>query len=147
MRLVDGNQRQPALGQHFRKAAHPQPLRRNKQELQISIQIIHARLARHRPFQAGVDPRHLEAKRAEFGRLVFHQRDQRRNHQRRPAPGQRRKLIAQRLARTGRHHQQQVASGHRGAADCLLVGAKTREPKCGSKQISQVGRIGGSGRQ
>ena len=61
VRLINGNQRQRPLRQHLRKSRHPQPLRRNKQELQRPLQIIHARLPRHAPLQPGMDPRHLAA--------------------------------------------------------------------------------------
>ncbi|MEN3280110.1 MAG: hypothetical protein V7607_1250, partial [Solirubrobacteraceae bacterium] len=40
--------------------------------------------------------------------LIVHQRDQRRDDQRRPLACQRRHLVAQRLARAGRHHRERV---------------------------------------
>ena len=36
VRLVDDDQRNRPLGQHLRKARHPQPLRRDEQELQFA---------------------------------------------------------------------------------------------------------------
>ena len=35
MRLINSDQRQPAFGEHLCKSRHAQPLRRNKQELQV----------------------------------------------------------------------------------------------------------------
>jgi hypothetical protein len=77
MRLVNGDQRRLALGQHLAEARHAQPLRRNEEELQRSMQVIHAGLPRLRPVEAGVNPPHAQAQRSELGRLVLHQRNQR----------------------------------------------------------------------
>ena len=63
MRFVDGDQRRLALGQHLAEARHAQPLRRNEEELQAAIQIIHAGLPRLRPVEAGVNPPHPQAER------------------------------------------------------------------------------------
>ena len=127
MRLVDGDQRRLALGQHLAEARNPQPLRRNEEELQRALQIIHAGLARLRAVQAGVNPPHAQTERGELGRLIFHQGNQRRDDQRRSAQGDRRQLIAERLAKASRHHQNQVAPVDGRAADRLLIGAEARE--------------------
>ncbi len=63
MRFVDGDQGRLALGQHLAKAGNPQPLRRNEEELQCTLQIIHADLTRLGAVQAGVNPPHAQAKR------------------------------------------------------------------------------------
>ena len=101
VRFVDGDQRRLALRQHLRKAAHPQALRRDEQELQLAVQIIDASLARD---AARSRPEWMRstAKPSSFSLadLVLHQRDQRADHQRRAAPRDSRQLVAQRLART-----------------------------------------------
>ena len=145
VRLVDGDQRQLALGQHLGEAGHAQPLRRDEEKLQRALQIIHAGLAGHAAVKAGVNPRHSQAQRGELGGLVVHQRDQRRDHQRRAAARQRRQLIAERLAGAGGHHQQQVAPLDGGAAHRLLIGAKAREAKGGAQKLNEIIRIEGSG--
>jgi len=61
--------------------------------------------------------------------LVMHQRDQRRNDQRRAFPGERRQLIAERLARAGRHHRQRMLSREHAAHDVLLRAAEGVEAK------------------
>ena len=106
VRLINSNQRKRALRQHLRKSGNPQPLRSNKKELKIAIEIVRTRLPRSSAVHAGMNPRHLEPKRNELRSLVFHQRNQRRNHQRGTAASKRGKLIAQALARARRHHQQ-----------------------------------------
>ena len=63
MRFVDGDERRLALGQHLGKPRHAQPFRRNEEELQAAIQIIHASLPRLRPVEAGVNPPHTQAER------------------------------------------------------------------------------------
>ena len=62
MRLVDSDQREPLFPEHLNKARHAQPLRRNKQELQRALQIIHASLPRLRALQARMNPRRAQAK-------------------------------------------------------------------------------------
>ena len=63
MRLVDGDQRQLALGQHLGKSGHAQPLRRDEQELQIAVADNRAHLTRRAALQAGVNARHAQAQR------------------------------------------------------------------------------------
>ena len=138
MRLVNRDQRQPLLGQHLRKPRHPQPLRSNKKKLQLTAQVIHASLPRHRPIQPRVNPRHLQPQRPQLRRLVFHQRNQRRNHQRRPAPCNRRQLVAQALPRPRRHHQQQVSPLDRRAAHRLLACPEPGKPKHRPQQLLQI---------
>ena len=142
--LVDGDQRGLALGQHLAEARHPQTLGRNEEELQVSLQIVHACLPRLRPVQAGVNPPHAEAQRRQLGSLVFHQRNQRADDQRRSSQRNRRQLIAQRLAKAGRHHQQQVAPRNRRAANRLLIRPEAGKSKDRAQQFCQFVRIGGS---
>jgi hypothetical protein len=125
MRFVNRDQRRLALGQHLAEARHAQPLRRNEEELQAAIQVIHAGLPRLRPAEAGVNPPHSQAKQQELGCLVLHQSDEWRDDQSRSAQRNRRQLVAERLAKAGRHHQQQIAPRDGRATDRLLIGAKT----------------------
>ena len=52
--------------------------------------------------------------------LVFHQGDQRRDHDSQPAGDQRRYLETQRLARPGRHHGQDIATREQRIDDFFL---------------------------
>ena len=56
--------------------------------------------------------------------LVLHQRDERRDHQRRAAEQPRRDLIGERLAGAGRHDADAVAAGQHRVDDLLLAGAE-----------------------
>ena len=141
MGFVNGDQRRLALGQHLAEARHAQPLRRNEEELQAAIQVIHASLPRLRPVEAGVNPPHPQAERQELGRLILHQRNQRADDQSRSAQRNRRQLVAERLAKAGRHHQQQVAPRNGRAADRLLIGAEARKAEDRAQQLVQLNRF------
>ena len=138
MRLVNGNQRKLLLPQHLRKPRHPQPLWRNEKELQCSLQIVRACLPRHTAVQPGVNARHVEPQRGQLGRLVFHQRNQRRDDQRRPATRDGWQLVAEALPRPRRHHEQQVSPINRGAAHCLLACPEPGKPKHRPQQLFQI---------
>jgi hypothetical protein len=144
MRLVNGDQGGLALGQHLAEARHPQPLRRNEEELQRPLQVLHAGLPRHAAIEAGVNPAHPEAQRGELGRLVFHQRNQRADDQGRPSQRNGRQLVAERLAKAGRHHQQQVAPLDSRPANRLLICPEARKPEDRAQQLGKLDRIGGS---
>ena len=89
-----------------------------------------------------MDPPHAEAQRRELGRLILHQRNQRANDQRRSSQRNRGQLVAERLAKAGRHHQQQVATGDGRAADRLLVGTEAGKAEDRAQQLDQFVRIG-----
>ena len=127
MRLIDGDQRRLSLGQHLAEARNSQPLRRNEEELQRPREVIHAGLPRLSPVEAGVNSRYAQSQRRELGRLVFHQSDQRRDDQRRSSQCNRGQLVAERLAKAGRHDQNQVAPVDRCPADCLLICPEARK--------------------
>lgn len=90
MRLIDRNQRQPLLGEHLGKSRYAQPLRRYKEELQATLQVIDAGLTRHRSLQSGVNPSHSQSKRCQLCCLIFHERNQGADDQRGPAACNRR---------------------------------------------------------
>ena len=79
---------------------------------------------------------------AKRGRLVLHQRDQRRDDQRDAFAEQRRQLVAERLARPGGHDREHVAA-RQGALDRLAL---PRTEALEAEQPLQLGReIGGGG--
>ena len=86
--------------------------------------------------ERGVDQRRL---RRHLGRqlvdLVLHQRDQRREDERRRRPQHRRELVGERLARARRHQRERVAAIDGRADDLLLAGAEVLE----SEQPSECG--------
>ena len=63
----------------------------------------------------------------QFGALIFNERDERADDERRSAASNGGQLVAKGLAGAGGHDQQQVFAIDSGAADCFLVGAERRE--------------------
>ena len=159
VRLVDGDERRLALAQHLGKAGDAQPLRRDEEKLQAAVQVVDAGLARALAIQSGVNARDLQTACRELGGLIFHERDERADDQRGAAARDGRQLVAERFARAGRHHQQDIAAGDRRAADLFLVGAEGREAEGAGEQAGEgvraacqahgciVGDIARSGRE
>ncbi len=77
--------------------------------------------------ETGVEPRGRNAARCEVVQLVLHQGDERRDHQREPIEHQGRKLIAQRLARTGRKNRRGRMPGDEMGDDRFLPGKERVE--------------------
>jgi hypothetical protein len=63
-----------------------------------------------------------ESERLQLSNLVFHQCDQRADHQRCPAEHDAGKLVAERLAGPGRHNEHNVTATSENTADFFLVG-------------------------
>ena len=129
MRLVNSDERELALGKHLNKARHAEPLRRDEKELQCTLQILDAGLALRGAIETGVNAGYAQPERRELGGLVFHERDERRNDERRAAARDGGQLITEALPCPGRHHQQQVAACDGGAAHFLLPWAKAGKAK------------------
>ena len=55
VRLVDGDERRLALAEHCGEAGNAKPLRRDEEELQAAVEVIHAGLARSLAIEPGVD--------------------------------------------------------------------------------------------
>ena len=122
VRLVDGDQAQSARGRQGLQAAHGQP-RLLGRDVDEGI-LARPRARRHRvialcrPQEAG---RHAPG--LEGTHLVLHQGDERADHDGRLArPGEGRDLVAQGLARTGRHHDQGVRARQDVVDDRFLAG-------------------------
>jgi hypothetical protein len=65
----------------------------------------------------------------ELGRLIFHQGNQRRDHQSRSTQRNRRQLVAERLAKACRHHQEQIPPVNSSSANRLLIRSEARKAK------------------
>ena len=80
-----------------------------------------------------------DAARLEIGHLIGHERHQGRDDDRQRAglviAGQRRDLIADRLARTGRQNAQHVLAPHRRLDDGFLQGASVRAGRLGAERL------------
>jgi hypothetical protein len=94
-----------------------------------------------------VNAAHAQANFCELRCLVFHERDQRRDHQRSSAARDGGQLIAERLPCTGRHHQQQIAPGSGRAANLFLIGAEGGKAEYGLEEPAQRVRIGKIGQE
>ena len=105
MRLVHSHQRRLAFGQHFGEAWNAEPLRRDEQELQLALQIVDAGLPGCGAVAAGVDALHRKAPLFQLRHLIFHQRDQRADHQRGAAQRDAGQLVTERFPRARWHHQ------------------------------------------
>ena len=137
MRLVNRDQARRALGQEFGKARHGQTLGSDVEKIQLARDILLAHAPRFEPVAPRMDPLGLEPLLAQLVRLVLHQCDQRADHDRGIAAGDSGQLVAQRLARSGRHDEQHVPAGHDILADRLLVGAEGGVPEARSQQFAQ----------
>ena len=76
----------------------------------------------------------LDAGGAQRADLVAHQRDQRRDDEGDAGAGQRRELVAERLAAAGRHDREDVAAGLDRGDDLLLAGAEVGEAEDPAEQ-------------
>ena len=124
MRLVHHEQMGVEPVQRAQHVLVHQPLGREIEQLGLARR----RLAPFRdllvPPHAGVDRGRLDAIGAQAGDLIVHQRLQRRNDDGRPLQQQCRDLVAQRLARPGRHHRQHALAAEDEIDDLLLPGAE-----------------------
>ena len=78
--------------------------------------------------------------------LILHERDQRRNDQRRTRQNDSRELIAERLARPCRHHRPDVFAAHHGGDEPLLPTAKRSMLKAIAKSREEIERRAWHGR-
>ena len=70
--------------------------------------------------------------------LVAHQRDERGDHDREPVEREPGQLVAERLARARRHHDERIAPGERRLDGLLLPGAKRLVPE---QALQMCGRV------
>ena len=86
-----------------------------------------------------------DARRARGANLVVHQRDQRRDDDGRASTGQRRDLVAQALARPGRHQRERMRARHDAADHRLLLPAEGGEAEGAVEDVMAFRRKGGGG--
>ena len=121
VRLVDDEARDVELAEQPQELIGCEPFGRDVQQPQR----VPPRGAQHA--RAGCRPSSIEcsapdadAASIQLVDLILHQRDQRRHDERRPGQHHRRQLVAERLARSGRHHREHVAPAEHGGDDLLL---------------------------
>ena len=123
MRFINSDQSRFALRQHLDKAIHAKTLRGDEEELQLAGEIVEADLAGGGAVAAGVDAFDGETEGAEFGELIFHERDERADDEGGAAARDAGELVAEGFAGAGGHDEEDVAAFHDGWADGFLVGA------------------------
>ncbi|CAM2177626.1 conserved hypothetical protein [Burkholderia latens] len=80
----------------------------------------------------------VDAERLQLVGLILHQRNQRRHDERHAVQMQGRQLVAQRLARPGRHRRKRVAPCQYAADDVLLSVAQARDPEALAHRPAQI---------
>ena len=129
MRLVDHEQPHAHLAHAVEEARGREALGRHVEQPQLAGGRAPEHLRVGARVLLRVHERHpvAEPARGERLDLVLHQRDERRDDHRQVVAQQRRKLIAERLARAGGHDDQHVAVGQRGLARLALARPEARE--------------------
>ena len=151
VRLVDHEQADLRLADPLEEAGRGEPLGRDVEQPRApGHRAVDRRPVRGRVLLR-VDERDL-ARRDALERLdlVLHQRHERRDDQRQVGPHQRRQLVAERLARAGRHHDQHVAPGDRRLDRLALAGPErrgSRTPRAAPRpaRVARANGRGGSG--
>src|ERR1017187_574462 len=124
MRFVHRKEADRHFAEPFESVLSGQPLRRKiKQPIFPARRVLH-HLPPFRRTLRTVDHRRRNAHLRQLRRLILHQRDQRRHHHRRLSRNHRRKLVAQRLPASGRHHHTSIVRGQQTPDHILLLGAK-----------------------
>ena len=124
VRLVNRQHCRLPVRQALEEVIHHQTLRRDVEQLHPPGSAVRHHLllllTRHR----GVEARRRHAVGQQLIDLIFHQGNQRRDHQRQSLLHQRRDLIAERFAAAGGHHHQTIPSAQRRINNGLLAGTK-----------------------
>ena len=137
MRLVDRDQRDVGFLKQPLECVGRRPLGRDVEQVELAIaQRIadRARVLAGAGQRGGVNPEALGAP-----HLVLHQRDQRGDDDRCAVPGQRRKLIAKRFTRPGRHYRQRMLPGDGALDDLLLHPAEMGKAEPVVEELVEVG--------
>jgi hypothetical protein len=113
VRLVDGEERDPAVLQQCEAALGQEPLRRHVNEVELAF--LHTALDGRGlgAAQCGIEKRGAHPQLGQRVDLVLHQRDQRRDHDADAVAEHRRDLVAQRLAPSGWHQHQRIAAARK----------------------------------
>jgi hypothetical protein len=124
VRLVDREERDAPAFQQGGRGRHPQPLRRQVEQVQLAGQVHLLDRAALVGILGRVEEPGADAQRAQRVDLVLHEGDQRRDDDPDTGPHERRDLVAQRLAAAGRHEHQRVAARADVLHDRLLLAAE-----------------------
>ncbi len=141
--LVHDDESDPDRAQRLDEARLPKPLRRRVDEpLPPGRDLGEPRSGLLRRKRRVHERRGRRHRRGQLVDLVLHQRDQRREDEGRLGAQHRRELVRERLAGTGRHQCERVATFDGSANDLFLTGTKRVEAEElaeGERQIGQAG--------
>jgi hypothetical protein len=141
VRLVDRVERDARALEHAPEARQRRALRRDVEELELAAQEARDRVALRRGVLLAVQRRDARTARRERAHLIAHQRDQRRDDDRRaltaPARHERGHLITQRLARARRLEHHHVAPRERGVHRLRLPRAKLLVAEDGLENLAR----------
>ncbi len=124
MGLVDGDERGLAAGEHLREVRDSHALGCDEEELELTVEIVTAGLTGFVAGEAGVDAGYTESEGGEFGSLIVHECDERRDDEGGASASDGGELVAERFSCACRHHEEDVAAVGGSAADGFLIGAK-----------------------
>jgi hypothetical protein len=129
VRLVDHEEADPRRGDPLEEPGRREALRRDVEQPQVAARRGREHVAVGGRVLLGVDHRHPVAEAARLQRvdLVLHQRHERRDDDRQVVAQEGGELVAERLARAGRHDHEHVAALRRGGARLALAPAELAE--------------------
>src|ERR1019366_9037013 len=113
-------------------------LRRDEEKIELAVEVRAAGRSRRLAVAARMDWVAGDAAARELRHLVFHERDERADDERRSAARQARKLIAERFARPRRHHEEHVVPERGGATRLFLVGPVRRKTEPVAQERAQA---------
>ena len=144
MCFVHRDQRQPDPRQAIHRAVAQQPLRRDVQQIKAFLDQVAGDGSRFRRVDFRMQRAGVDTDLTKRRHLVVHQRDQRRDDDRGAGTAQRRHLIADALAATGRHQHKGVAASHH-MVDCrILLAAKAGKTENLAQHLRGIAKRGWS---
>ena len=138
VRLVDHEQRDADLRQVIAEPRFAEPLGRDVRDARAILREPRQRRLLVARRQRRVEPQHFDVELGELVVLILHQRDQRRHHERHAIELERGQLVAQRLARTGRHDRERVDAGEHVANRERLAGPELVEVEPAARELEHV---------
>ena len=142
MGLVDRQQLHPHRPNRIEKSPAAKPLGHHVEQPKLAGRHAVEPVVLLRRRERAVDEAHRQPQRMELIDLVFHQRDQRRNHQRQTVEHQCRQLVAEALSAAGGHDAKAIPPGKNRRDHLFLPGAERTEPKAGQVRLRQRRWIG-----
>ena len=142
VRLVDGEEGQPAALKESQRAASQQAFRCHVQQVNKSVPHRRFDIQDFRVGKGRIQVRRPHSGLAQARHLIAHERDQRRNDYPDAVAHQSRNLVAERLAATSRHKDQAVATANGAIDHCLLLTHEVAEAEHPVQDVANVAAHG-----